>query len=242
MLLAINIGNTNITTGIFKGEKIVDSWKTAKEKIEEFENKVSAFKNINGVIIASVVPNVTPRVVNVSKGLKLPDPLIVSSNLRLQIKFNVDHPEKVGADLIANMSAAQNLYPKPSTVLDCGTATTLCVLSEKSEFIGAVIAPGLRSMASALSERAALLPDIEIIKPEKIVGRNTIESMQSGIYFGYVGMVKELLKKLKEENPDAKILATGGNIKTLSTELDDIDLIDEDLVLKGLQIIYELNV
>ncbi len=242
MLLAINIGNTNITAGIFEDEKIVGSWKTDKEKGEDFEDKLSNLKNIDGVIIASVVPQLTPGVIEVLKKLKLPDPMIVGSSMRLPIKLDVDHPEKVGMDLIANMAAAHELYPKPAIVLDCGTATTFCVISANSEFKGAVIAPGLQSLARSLSENAALLPDVEITKPENIVGRNTIESMQTGTYYGYLGLVKELLKKVKEENLDAKVIATGGNIKSISNDLDGIDSIDEDLVVKGLQVIYELNV
>lgn len=242
MLLAINIGNTNITTGIFDGAKIVNSWKTAKENVEEFANKISKCENIDGVILSSVVPQITPSIINLINKLDLPDTLIVNKDIKLPIKLAVENPEKVGADLIANMSAANTLHSKPTIVLDCGTATTLCLLSKNSEFTGAVIAPGLRSMASALSESAALLPEVKIIKPTNTVGINTIESMQIGIYYGYVGLVRELLKKAKDEYRDATVVATGGNIKNIITEIKGIDTVEESLILRGLQIIYGLNV
>ncbi len=242
MLLAINIGNTNITSGLFETSEFVDHWKIGKEKLTELENKFSKLKNIEGIIISSVVPQITPSVFTILKKLRFVKPLVVTSDMILPIKINVDHPEKVGSDLIANMIAAKELYRKTVIVLDCGTATTFCTLSKNGEFTGSVIAPGLRSMAKSLTENAALLPSFELIKPKSLIGHNTIEAMQSGVYFGYTGLIKEILNRLKKENPDAMIVATGGNIKSIIDEISDIDVIEENLTLKGLQIIYRLNV
>ncbi|HUQ85111.1 MAG TPA: type III pantothenate kinase [Candidatus Limnocylindrales bacterium] len=241
MLIAINIGNTNITGGIFDGSKILEMWKISKNEHEELEKKILKFSKIDGVIIASVVPQITPIIKSLIKKLNLPIPIVVNSKLKLPIRISVDNPDKVGADLIANIVAAYDQYKKPVIVLDSGTATTFCLLSQEGEFTGAVIAGGLQSMSKTLSESTALLPKVEIEKPEKIIGKNTVDSMRSGIYYGYIGLVNEILKRIKKEYIDAFIIGTGGNILNVIDELPLVDEYNQSLTLEGLRIIHELN-
>lgn len=241
MLLALNLGNTNITFGLFDRRSLVKSWKVSIDAIGDVDSILVDISDIDGVILASVVPQITPHIISMLSKLKLPAPLIVTRELSFPIKLDINRPQELGADLVANMVAASASYSKPIIILDSGTATSFCVVSKDGEFTGAIIAPGFRMMAKSLNENTALLPEVEIVKPDVLVGKNTIESILSGVYFGYIGLVNEILRKLKYENPEAKIIGTGGNLKTFISEIKNIDEVNYTLNLEGLRIIYELN-
>lgn len=251
MLLAINIGNTITKFGFFEGEKLIHKVKIETDKDskkidfspldKEFEHQKDIVGKIDGLIIGSVVPDFTIPLTQYIKQKFSRDPVMISVDTRLPIKLPIRNPAEIGADLLANMVAVHQRYPKPSIVLDSGTATTFCLLSKDSVFAGCVIAPGLRMLAAALSSGAALLPEMKIIKPDFVVGRNTIECMQAGIYWGYVGSVKEILARMKSDYKDAFVVGTGGNIDVIAGEIPLIDEINTDLTLDGLRIIYEYN-
>lgn len=251
MILTINIGNTTTSLGVFDGEKLLVKWKIAsdskdinsyiKKLKEEFEKHHRLVKKIDGVIIGSVVPTLTPLVIEFVKRAKLPNVVVVNEKTILPITLHVDKKEEVGADIIADLIAANDLYSKPSVIIDSGTATTFSVLSSKGEFVGTVIAPGLELMAKSLFENTALLPRIAIEKPKTVIGTNTVGCMQSGVFWGYIGLLEGILKRIKHEYKNAIVIGTGGNITKIARETSQIDTIDENLTLKGLRIIYDLN-
>lgn len=244
MLLAINIGNTNITVGIFNEENLEISFKIPIKSTNPgniLREKLKDFSGIDGVVIGSVVPDVTPLMIEVLEKLSLSSPLVVDSKMNLPIKLNVDYPEKVGVDLLSNMVAAHMLYNNDSIILDSGTATTFCSLSKEGIFSGAVIAIGLDAMSNSLSQNGAQLPDISIKKHDGAVGKNTIEAMQLGIYWGYVDLVQGMINRLKSKVGEVLIIGTGGNLELVAKDLKGIGIIDSDLTIEGLRIIYKLN-
>lgn len=244
MLLAINIGNTNITHGIFDEEKLIFSFKTPTKNRyfgKIFEEKFRNFHVIDKVVIGSVVPNMTKLVIGELEKLSVPAPLVINSKMNLPIKLDVDYPDKVGIDLIANMVAAQRIYNKDLIIVDSGTATTFCSLSKEGIFGGSIIAIGLEVMSDSLSKNGAQLPQISIEKPGKVIGKNTVEAMQTGIYLGYIDLVDGMIKRLKNKVGDTLIIGTGGNMELIAKDIKGIDIINKDLVLEGLRIIYQLN-
>ncbi len=254
MLFVIDIGNTNIVLGAFKGDDLVVSWRmTTKTPRTSDEYGLFMYNlllskgieqhAIKDVIIASVVPNIMYSLVNGIIKYFDTTPIIVGPGVKTGIDIRTDNPKEVGADRIVNTVSAYDTYGGPAIVIDFGTATTYDVVTEDGIFNAAITSPGIKISANALWQKAAKLPEIEIKKPDSILAKNTITSMQAGLVFGYIGQVEYIVKKIKEEmkQPDIKVIATGGLAKIIYPETDVIDVYDPMLTLKGLKIIYDKN-
>ena len=254
MLLVIDVGNTNITLGVFDGENLLGTFRmmtklprtsdeygiTLKELIERQGIKSS---EINAAIVASVVPDIMHSLGGAMIkyfGIK---PMVVSAGIKTGIRIVTENPKQIGADRIVDAVAAYTLHGGPVIVIDFGTATTYDIVGPNGTFEGAVIAPGIRISAQALTGQAAMLPAIEIKKPDSIIAKETISSMQAGIVFGQIGQTEYIVRKIKEESGylDSKVIASGGLGKMIAAETDIIDIYDSQLTLKGLRIIYEKN-
>ncbi|KMZ54418.1 type III pantothenate kinase [Dorea sp. D27] len=254
MLLVIDVGNTNITLGVFKGDELLGTFRmttklprtsdeygiTLKELVER-QGILSA--DISAVIIASVVPDIMHSLgSSIIKyfGIK---PVVVSAGIKTGIRIVTENPRQVGPDRIVDAVAAYTLHGGPVIVLDFGTATTYDVVGVDGTFEAGITAPGIRTSAQALWGEAAMLPAIEIKKPDSIMAKETISSMQAGLVYGQIGQTEYIVNKIKEESgyADAKVVATGGLGKLIATETDVIDIYDSQLTLKGLRIIYEKN-
>ena len=250
-LLVIDLGNTNLVLGVYRGDELVSSWRlaTARERTAD-EYGILARQlvgdtlhaNLEGAIVASVVPPLNgPMTFMVQKYFGV-DPLFVEPGVKTGIAINVDNPLEVGADRIVNCAAAHHAYGGPTVIVDFGTATTFDVVTANAEFVGGVIAPGLNISAEALFARAARLPRVDVRRPDHVIGTNTVVNMQSGIYFGYLGLVDGILSRIKQEVPDLRrVVATGGLATLFAEESEHIDLVDPELTLKGLKIIYDRN-
>lgn len=248
MLLAIDIGNTTIALGIFEGEKLIDHWRLSADRektADEYGILLSALigsREIKGIIISSVVPPLLDIFQEVSERCLHISPLIVGVGMKTGISIKYPRPEELGADRIVNATAAYHLYKGPVIIVDFGTATTFCALSGEGDYLGGTIAPGLGISVEALFEKTALLPRIELVKPERVIGENTVKSMQSGIIYGFAELVDGLVERMKREfSPRAKVIATGGWAELIASELKTIDEVVPFLTLKGLKIIYERN-
>lgn len=250
-LLVIDLGNTNLVIGIYRGDELVSSWRlaTARERTADEYGILARqlvgdalHSSLEGAIIASVVPPLNgPMTLMVQKYFGV-DALFVEPGVKTGIAIHVDNPLEVGADRIVNCAAAHHEYGGPTVIVDFGTATTFDVVTANAEFIGGVIAPGLNISAEALFARAARLPRVDIRRPESVIGTNTVVNMQSGIYFGYLGLVDGILARIRREVPDLRrVVATGGLATLFAEESEHIDEVNPELTLKGLKIIYDRN-
>lgn len=249
----MDVGNTHMVLGIFEGNKLKRSWRisTDLKKTEDefamlFKNLLAELKlrytDIKTVVISCVVPPLTWILIKMSRDYFRVDPLTVNCHMKLNIKMNVDYPEEVGADRIANAVAVYDFYGGPAIIIDFGTATTFCALDEEGNYIGGAIAPGLQLSSHALFEKTAKLPEVELIRPTHAIGKNTVQAIQSGIYIGHLGLTRELIEHFKDElrgNPI--VVATGGLGELIERSCNLIDKVDPLLTLKGLRIIYDLN-
>jgi type III pantothenate kinase len=255
MVLVVDIGNSNIVVGVYQKDEIIGSWRmvTRSEKTSDeygifILNLLSynniEYKKIKSVIVSSVVPNLIHSFQNAMRKYFNIDPLIVGPGIKTGITINTDNPREVGADRIVDLVAAYDQYGGPLIVIDFGTATTYDVVSEKGEFKYGITSPGLQITADALWQRTAQLPSIEIKKPDSILAKNTITSMQAGLVYGYIGQVEYIVKKIKEEmnNESIKVIATGGLGRMMADETSSIDIYDPQLLLKGLKIIHDKNI
>jgi type III pantothenate kinase len=255
MILVVDIGNTNINFGIYDGDRLIGSWRmvTKSDKTSDeygifilsaLANSNIDHRNIIGGIVSSVVPNLMYSFQNAMKKYFNIDPLIVGPGIKTGITVTNENPKQVGADRIVDLVAAYEIYGGPSIVIDFGTATTYDVVSEKGEFKYGLTSPGIQICADALWQRTAQLPSIEIRKPESILAKNTITSMQAGLVYGYIGQVEYIVKKLKEglKREDMKVIATGGLGRLMADSTSMIDVYDPMLLFKGLKIIYDKNV
>ena len=253
MLLAIDIGNTNIVLGLYQGKKLVTHWRLATQAertADEYGVIITQLVGYEGIpieqIAAIAVSCVVPPMLTVTQELaqrffKL-DPLIVGPGIKTGMPILYESPKDVGADRIVNGIAAYEKYRDACIIVDFGTATTIDFISKKGEYVGGAIAPGLSISLEALFQRASKLPRIEIVKPKEIVGRNTVNSIQAGIFYGYVGLVDGIVKRIqKDQNVQAKVVATGGLAPLVASECSTISAVDDFLTLEGLRIIYELN-
>ncbi len=250
MLLAIDIGNTQLVLGIFKGDQLVHSWRVVTRRNQTFDEYAVLFRNlfelegissedIEGMVISSVVPPLNKTFESLAKQYFSLDPLFIEATRQNLVPIpTYKPPADVGADRIVNAMAAFDLIGGPSIVVDFGTATTFDAISGKGEYLGGVIAPGISISAEALFSRASKLPRIEIRKPSKVIGDSTVGSMQSGLYFGYVGLVEGILGKMKGELGEAQVLATGGLASLVAAATDAIDRVEEDLTLFVLRIFH----
>lgn len=254
MLLVVDVGNTNITLGVFDGEELSGTFRmttklprTSDEYGIELRQLIECqgFKStdITDIIVASVVPDVMHSLGSAMIkyfGIK---PMVVSAGIKTGIRVCTENPKQVGADRIVDAVAAYQIYGGPVIVIDFGTATTYDIVGPDGTFEGAVIAPGIRTSAQALWGGAAMLPAIDIRKPASIMGKETISSMQAGIVYGQIGQAEYIVKKIREESGyhDAKVVASGGLGNIIAKETDYIDYYDPQLTLKGLKMIYEKN-
>lgn len=249
MLLVIDVGNTNIVLGIYKGnnlEKVLRvatvSLKIASEYGILFRELIPDWRQVSGVSISSVVPPINPTLREVCLEYFGQNPFMVNCDADLGIALKVDFPGQIGADRIVNAAAAFHLYGGPVIILDLGTATTCCAVSDSGDFLGGVILPGIGISMEALFKSAAKLPRVELARPSEVIGTNTVASMQSGIYYGYVGMVDGLVERFKQEmGGDALVVATGGFSPVIAQDSAFIQEINPHLTLQGLRILYLRN-
>lgn len=254
LLLAIDIGNTNIHLGLWDGSAWRVSWRarTVSDKMSDeyavLARNFLASANltvdaVSGVAISSVVPALTNTFVELSKRYIEIDPLVVTHKTDTGVRIEIDQPEQAGADRIVNAAAVVHLYGGPAIVIDFGTATTFDVISKDGAYRGGAIAPGIGIAHDALVSRAAQLHKINLVPPPDPVGKNTIHAMQSGIFWGYVALVEGLVKRIRESmtEPDIKVIATGGLAVLFNEHTEIFDLIAPELTLEGLRIIHERN-
>ena len=253
MLLTIDIGNTNITLGIYHGREPAPRWRLStdhRRMPDEYglqflgllEHAGIAPADLTGVCMASVVPPLTERVATACRRYLGQEPLVVEAGVRTGVRIRYEDPRAVGADRIVDAAAVRTLYGGPACVVDFGTATTFDAISKEGDYLGGAIAPGIGIAAEALFMRAAKLPRVELKRPPAAIGRNTVHAMQSGLLFGYVGLVEGLVERFRRElGAEMKVIATGGLAEVIAQETDVIDIINPWLTLDGLAIIWELN-
>jgi len=253
MLLVIDVGNTSTAFGVFDNDNLISTFnfKTNKNSdAEQFSLNLLKVCSENGIdttlinasIISSVVPELKVIIAKTLEDVTGSEPIEISHTSKTNISILYDNPGEVGADRIVNAVAAYSLFEKSTIVVDFGTATTFDCISEEGEYLGGVIAPGIKISSDALTQNASKLPSINIEKPRNIIGKNTVESMKAGIFYGYVSLVNGLLgylKKSMKTNPE--VISTGGFSKIISDESEMIKHCDEHLTLKGLQILFKLN-
>jgi type III pantothenate kinase len=253
MLLAVDIGNTNVTLGAFEGDRLDATWRiaTVHDRMPDeygilitqlLEHRGLSPADIGGVAMASVVPNLTRTFKQVSEGYLGHDPLIVDAGVKTGVRILLDNPREVGADRVVDCAAVQAKYGGPACVVDFGTATTFDAISREGDYLGGAIAPGIGIAAEALFSRASKLYRVEIAAPERAIGTNTVAALQSGIFFGYVALVEGLVARFRQElDDDMKVIATGGLAEVVAKETPVIQHVDPWLTLDGLRLIYEMN-
>jgi type III pantothenate kinase len=253
MLLTIDVGNTNLTLGLYEGDRLGRHWRLATDHArmpDEYglqflgllANAGCSSESISGISLASVVPALTMRVVQACNEYLEQDPLIVDTGVRTGIKIRYEDPKSVGADRVCDAVAVKHIYGGPACVIDFGTATTFNALTREGEYLGGAITAGINLAAEALSTHAAKLPNIDLQRPPSVIGRNTVHAMQSGLLFGYVSMVEGMVARFRNElGNDMKVIATGGLVEAVAKETDVIQHIAPWLTLDGLRIIWELN-
>ncbi|MDO4563782.1 MAG: type III pantothenate kinase [Clostridia bacterium] len=252
MLMAIDVGNTNIVIGLYKDDKLVARYRVAtvaersRDEYGMMFTQLLAFKafvpaDLEDVIISSVVPPVMYSLERAVKKYLGRDPIVVTNETDMGISILYDNPREVGADRLVNAVAARALYGAPCIVVDFGTATTFCAVAPNGDYLGGAICPGIKISVEALFTRTAKLPRIELVSVERAIGKNTVESMQSGVLHGYVGQVDYITRLMKKEMnaPEAKVIATGGLANMIRSEAKVIDVVNGELTLAGLLIIYK---
>lgn len=254
MILTLDIGNTNIKTALFEGMEMRQYWRISTDRQRSSDELGLLLMNllqynridhgqIDGIMMSSVVPQINFTVEHMCRNYFGIEPMKIEPGVRTGINIKYENPRELGSDRIANAVAAYELYGGPCITIDFGTATSFGVISERGEFLGGAICPGLKLAADALTERAAKLPRFELTKPESVIGRSTVTNMQAGIVYGYIGQVNYLIERMKKElnAPHAKVIATGGLAVLVAEESNVIDVMDGLLTLKGLCLIYAKN-
>ncbi len=254
MLLVIDVGNTNIKYGVYDGDKLVASFRvtsrltrTADEYGSVLVNLLSTSgiekKEIKGIIISSVIPALNYTICHMCEYFFSISPLMVGPGIKTGLNIKADNPKEVGADIIVNSVSAFRKYGGPIVVIDFGTATTFDVISEKGELLGVVIAPGIKTSLEGLATKTAQLPMVELESPKTVIGKNTKHCMQSGLIFGFAGLVENIISKIKKELKleSINVVATGGLGEIIAKEVKCIKVVDRTLTLDGLKTIYQLN-
>ncbi len=253
MLLCIDIGNTNITLGLYDGDTLGPRWRLATihdRMPDEFGVQLLGLlaharltpQDIQAAALASVVPPLTNVWVQVCQVYLECEPLVVNADVDTGVRIRYDEPSAVGADRIVDAAAAFRLYGGPACIVDFGTATTFDAISAEGDYLGGAIAPGIGIAAEALFQRTAKLPRVELARPPGAIGRNTTHAMQSGLLFGYVGLVEGMVARFRAElGPETKVIATGGLSELIARETEVIQIVAPWLTLDGLQMIYAMN-
>lgn len=253
MLLVFDVGNTNIVLGVFDESRLVVDWRlsTARHRTADeygmllrylFESKGLSFSLVEAVVVSSVVPPLNFALEQMCRKYFGIQPVVVGPGIKTGMPIKYENPREVGADRIVNAVAGFEIYGGPLIIVDFGTATTFCAVSDRGEYLGGAIAPGMGISTEALFARAAKLPRVEIAKPPAVIGKTTVSSMQSGIFYGFVGQVDEIARRMKTEmKGEPMVVATGGLADLIFTESSTIDKVDHLLTLTGLRIIYERN-
>ena len=254
MILTLDIGNTNIKSALFDGTEMRQYWRLATNRNRTSDEYGMSMMNllnhfgidkaeISGIMMSSVVPQINFTIEHMCRSYFGMEPMKIEPGVKTGINIKYENPRELGSDRIANAVAAYELYGGPCVTIDFGTATSFGAISAKGEFLGGAICPGLKLAADALTERTAKLPRFELVKPETVIGRNTVSNMQAGIVYGYIGQIKYLVNRMKKEMgvEGIKVIATGGLAVLVAGESSVIDVMDGLLTLKGLRIIYEKN-
>jgi len=253
MLLTIDVGNTNLTIGLYEGETLAHHWRLATDHnrmpdeyglqlLGLLTNAGRTPSDLTGVCLSSVVPPLTGRVIQACREYLQQEVLVVEPELKTGIRIRYEDPRSVGTDRIADAAAVMRLYGGPACIIDFGTATTFNALTKDGDYLGGAITAGINLAAEALYTRAAKLPRIDLQRPPSVIGRNTVHAMQSGLLFGYVSMVEGMVERFRRElGPEMKVIATGGLAEIVAKETPVIQVVAPWLTLDGLRIIWELN-
>lgn len=253
MLLAIDVGNTNVTVGVFEDGSLRATWRFATEvgkQADEYGvlalgllgHEGLGAADIDAAVMGSVVPDLEPVFESVCRRYFQVKPLVVGTGVRTGLRILYDSPRDVGVDRVADAVAAIQMYGKPLIIVDLGTATVFDAINRDGDYVGGAIAPGLGIATEALFRRAAKLQRVELVRPKSAIGANTVAALQSGIVFGYVGLIEGVVGRFKEElGADAKVVGTGGYAELIASETKVIDFVNVDLTLEGLRIIHGLN-
>ncbi len=259
MLLAFDVGNTNIVLGAFKDGKLIQNWRLETDNNKSADeygmiiNQLFSYEGlkitqVEDVIISTVVPSVLYTLQHLSMKYFKKRAIVIEPGVKTGLLIKYDNPKQIGADRIVNAVAAYSKYGGPLIVIDFGTATTFCAVTDKAEYLGGTIAPGLKISSEALFEKTAKLPKVELEEPGHVICRNTIQSMQSGLVYGHMGVVDYIVNKMKKEleeycgnGKQAKVIATGGLATLIENGIECIDCVDKLLTLEGLELIYRKN-
>lgn len=253
MLLVIDVGNTNMVLGVYKDTELLDHWRIATDRQRTTDEYgvlirelfyLNDFRadDINAIIISSVVPPVVPTLERMCQRYFGLSPLLIGPGVKTGMDIRYDNPREVGADRIVNAVAAYEKYGGPVIIVDFGTATTFCAVDAKGVYLGGSICPGIGISTEALVQRTAKLPRIELKRTDSVICRNTIESMQAGVFYGFVGQVEGIVSRMRRElDMSARVVATGGLAVVIAPATTTIDVVEPMLTLEGLRIIYERN-
>lgn len=254
MLLVFDVGNTNIVLGLYDGDKMIYHWRAATNELKTADEYAASlgmmfqldgvtFAMVTDIIISSVVPPVNPTLEYLCKRYFHVEPMMVGPGMKTGLNILYDNPRELGADRIVNAVAGITLYGGPLIIIDLGTATTFCAIDEKKRYLGGAVTPGIGISMEALFQRASKLPRIELTPASSVICKNTVSAMQSGIYYGAIGQVDGIVRRMKKEMgyKEIKVIATGGLADLIASQSETIDVIDPLLTLKGLYILFKKN-
>lgn len=253
MLFCIDIGNTNIVIGIYQNEKLIESFRLQTDiyqTVDEYGIKISQVistlnikkEDAEGIIVASVVPQLDKTIERAFEKYLGKKAIFVGPGIKSGINIKLDNPKQLGADILVGAVGAVNKYQAPVITIDMGTAITICYVNSNKELLGGIILPGIKTSFNALFKKASKLEEVGIEKPKSIVGRDTVSSIQSGMVYGMASTIDGLIRKVKEENGDAKVIITGGESRFILNVLEENVIYDENLLLDGLKVMYYKNV